>query len=79
MRDGDLGPAHAAPPGESGVLGGEIVLATHPADGAGRFDQHRGQPFVAVPFTGRGLSAGGLVHRRRQPGPGSQVGGGREP
>jgi hypothetical protein len=51
---------------QPGMPGGQVVLAVHPTDRPGRFDQHRGQPFVAVPFPGRGLFAGGLMHRRRQ-------------
>jgi hypothetical protein len=46
VRDGDLGPAHPPAFQQPGVLGGQIVLAVHPPDRAGRLDQHRGQPFV---------------------------------
>jgi hypothetical protein len=42
MRYGDLCPAHPVPFHQPGVLGGQVVLASHPADGAGGFDQHRG-------------------------------------
>ena len=55
VRDRDLGPAHPPPFHQPGMLGGQVVLAVHPADRSGGLDQHCGQPFVAVPFPGRGL------------------------
>ena len=48
-----LGSAHSPSSGQPGVLGGQVALALHPADRSGSLDQHRGQPFVAVPLTGR--------------------------
>ena len=70
--DCDLGPAHSASFQQPGMLSRQVVLAVHPADRAGGLDQHRGQPLVAVPFAGRCLASGGLVHPRpnrpRQPG-----------
>jgi hypothetical protein len=54
MRDRDLSPAHPTASGQPGVSGREVVLRLHTSDRAGSFDQHRGQPLVAVPFpTGR--------------------------
>ena len=52
----DLGPAHAAPPGQSSVPGGQMARALHPADRVPGLDQHRRQPFVAVPLPGQTLS-----------------------
>ena len=79
VRDGYLGPAHAAPPGQSGVLGGQIVLAPHPADRAGGLDQHRGHHLLPCRFPAGVCLPADSMHRRRQPGPGSQMGRGRKP
>ena len=78
VRDRDLCPAHPAAFGQPGVLHGEVVLAVHPPDRAGGLDEHVVEPLVAVPGAGRGALAGGLVDRRREPGPRGQVRRGRE-
>jgi hypothetical protein len=71
----DLGPAHPPPFHQPGMLGGQIVLAVHPADRSGGLDQHRGQPFVPVPFTGSSdLSMGWSISVRP-----SAVGGKHDP
>ncbi len=72
--------------GENRAWGGTCASAhtrtrvhrlVHPTDRSRGLDQHCGQPLVAVQFPGRALYAGGVVHRRRQLGPGSKMGGGR--
>src|SRR5829696_9761130 len=50
VRDRNLGSPHPTPAHQPGMLGSQVVLAVHPADRSGGLDQHRGQPFVAVPL-----------------------------
>ena len=61
VSDGDLGSARAAASGDAGVLFGEVVLAVHPPDRSGRFDEDRGQPFVPVPAARRPGPTGRFV------------------